>query len=209
MKEIVEKLSHVDHVLKRPDSYVGSTSLVAEEYWLLNADATGFEKRLIRYSPALLKIFDEVLVNAIDRNSLYPKDVTSIKIDVDASTGAITIENNGPLGGVAVVENGKENAYNPELVFGHLLTSTNYDDTQKRIVGGRNGYGAKLANIYSQDFAIKVKDPVNKVLYTQKWTKNMSVRGEPNVKAYASCTDTDVHATHHPFFAQSVYTVSR
>ena len=116
MKEIVEKLSHVDHVLKRPDSYVGSTSLVAEEYWLLNADATGFEKRLIRYSPALLKIFDEVLVNAIDRNSLYPKDVTSIKIDVDASTGAITIENNGPLGGVAVVENGKENAYNPELV---------------------------------------------------------------------------------------------
>ncbi len=188
MKEIVEKLSHVDHVLKRPDSYVGSTSLVAEEYWLLNADATGFEKRLIRYSPALLKIFDEVLVNAIDRNSLYPKDVTSIKIDVDASTGAITIENNGPLGGVAVVENGKENAYNPELVFGHLLTSTNYDDTQKRIVGGRNGYGAKLANIYSQDFAIKVKDPVNKVLYTQKWTKNMSVRGEPNVKAYASAT---------------------
>ncbi|MAG10222.1 MAG: hypothetical protein CL494_07430, partial [Actinobacteria bacterium] len=188
MLETVEKLSHVDHVLKRPDSYVGSTSLVAEEYWLLNADATGFEKRLIRYSPALLKIFDEVLVNAIDRNSLYPKDVTSIKIDVDASTGAITIENNGPLGGVAVVENGKENAYNPELVFGHLLTSTNYDDTQKRIVGGRNGYGAKLANIYSQDFAIKVKDPVNKVLYTQKWTKNMSVRGEPNVKAYASAT---------------------
>lgn len=188
MLETVEKLSHVDHVLKRPDSYVGSTSLVAEEYWLLNADATGFEKRLIRYSPALLKIFDEVLVNAIDRNSLYPKDVTSIKIDVDASTGAITIENNGPLGGVAVVENGKENAYNPELVFGHLLTSTNYDDTQKRIVGGRNGYGAKLANIYSQDFAIKVKDPVNKVLYTQKWTKNMSVRGEPKVKAYASAT---------------------
>lgn len=188
MNETVEKLSHVEHVLKRPDSYVGSTSLVAEEYWLLNADASGFEKRIVRYSPALLKIFDEVLVNAIDRNSLFPKEVTSIKIDVDTSTGAITIENNGPLGGVAVVENGKENAYNPELVFGHLLTSTNYDDSQKRIVGGRNGYGAKLANIYSQDFAIKVKDPVNKVLYTQKWMKNMSVRGEPMVKAYASAT---------------------
>ena len=188
MNETVEKLSHVEHVLKRPDSYVGSTSLVAEEYWLLSADASKFEKHIVRYSPALLKIFDEVLVNAIDRNSLFPKEVTSIKVDVDTSTGAITIENNGPLGGVAVVENGKENAYNPELVFGHLLTSTNYDDSQKRIVGGRNGYGAKLANIYSQDFAIKVKDPVNKLLYTQKWTKNMSVRGEPKVKAYASAT---------------------
>lgn len=188
MNETVEKLSHVEHVLKRPDSYVGSTSLVAEEYWLLSADASKFEKHIVRYSPALLKIFDEVLVNAIDRNSLFPKEVTSIKIDVDTSTGAITIENNGPLGGVAVVENGKENAYNPELVFGHLLTSTNYDDSQKRIVGGRNGYGAKLANIYSQDFAIRVKDPVNKVLYTQKWMKNMSVRGEPKVKAYASAT---------------------
>ena len=42
-----------------------------------------------------------------------------------------------------------------------------------------------MANIYSQDFAIKVKDPVNKVLYTQKWMKNMSVRAEPKVKAYA------------------------
>ena len=73
MNETVEKLSHVEHVLKRPDSYVGSTSLVAEEYWLLNADASRFEKRIVRYSPALLKIFDEVLVNAIDRNSLFPK----------------------------------------------------------------------------------------------------------------------------------------
>ena len=186
MNETVEKLSHVEHVLKRPDSYVGSTSLVAEEYWLLNADASRFEKRIVRYSPALLKIFDEVLVNAIDRNSLFPKEVTSIKIDVDTSTERSLSKTTGRW----VVSGRRERqreCLQPRARF-DILTSTNYDDSQKRIVGGRNGYGAKLANIYSQDFAIRVKDPVNKVLYTQKWMKNMSVRGEPKVKAYASAT---------------------
>ena len=52
----------------------------------------------------------------------------------------------------------KEDIWNPELTFGHLLTSTNYDDTQERVVGGRNGYGAKLTNVYSTKFSIKIKD---------------------------------------------------
>jgi len=188
MKEVVQKLSHVEHVLKRPDSYVGSTAHVTEEYWLLNDDASRFEKRVVKYSPALLKIFDEVLVNAIDRNSLHPKDVTYIRVDVDPNSGQVTIENNGPLGGVAVAKNASEGVYNPELVFGHLLTSTNYDDTLKRVVGGRNGYGSKLCNIYSDQFSIKIKDPVNKLVYTQKWNANMSKRNDAKIKPYASAT---------------------
>ena len=39
-----------------------------------------------------------------------------------------------------------------ELVFGHLLTSSNYDDQQKKITGGRNGLGAKLTNIFSKKY---------------------------------------------------------
>ena len=38
----------------------------------------------------------------------------------------------------------------PEMIFGELLTATNYDDSEKRVTGGRNGYGAQLANIYSK-----------------------------------------------------------
>ena len=74
--EKVEKLSHLEHVLKRPDSYVGPTNLSTESYWVLNGQK--FEKKSTKYSPGLLKIFDEILVNAIDRNSLHPKNVTSI-----------------------------------------------------------------------------------------------------------------------------------
>ena len=186
--ESVQKLSHIEHVLKRPDSYVGPVDLSAEPYWILNGKK--FEKKNLKYSPALLKIFDEILVNAIDRNSLHPKNVTAISVSLDKETGAVTIENNGPLGGISIKFNDKENVWNPELVFGHLLTSTNYDDSQKRIVGGRNGYGAKLTNIYSSDFSVVIKDHETKQTYTQKWSRNMSVCEPPKIKKHAGATSS-------------------
>lgn len=181
--ESVQKLTHIEHVLKRPDSYVGPVELGTEPYWILSGQK--FSKKNLKYSPALLKIFDEILVNAIDRNSLHPKQVSSISVAIDKDSGSVTIENNGPLGGISVRMHEKEGLWNPELVFGHLLTSTNYDDTQKRIVGGRNGYGAKLANIYSTDFSVVIKDHETKQTYTQSWSKNMTVCNPPKIKKYS------------------------
>jgi DNA topoisomerase-2 len=186
--ESVQKLTHIEHVLKRPDSYVGPVELGTEPYWILNGDK--FSKKNLKYSPALLKIFDEILVNAIDRNSLHPKQVSSISVTIDKDVGSVTIENNGPLGGIGVRMHEKEGLWNPELVFGHLLTSTNYDDTQKRIVGGRNGYGAKLANIYSSDFSIAIKDHETKQMYTQSWSKNMTVCDPPKIKKHSGATSS-------------------
>ena len=100
MKETVRKLDHIEHILLRPDTYVGSTSKVTEEAWVVNAEGTSLDRQVLTYSPALLKIFDELLVNAIDRNALHPKDVNTISVSVDHGTGAITVENNGPLGGL-------------------------------------------------------------------------------------------------------------
>jgi DNA topoisomerase-2 len=186
--ESVQKLTHIEHVLKRPDSYVGPVELGTEPYWILDGDK--FSKKNLKYSPALLKIFDEILVNAIDRNSLHPKQVSSISVAIDKESGAVTIENNGPLGGIGVRMHEKEGLWNPELVFGHLLTSTNYDDTQKRIVGGRNGYGAKLANIYSTEFSVVIKDHETKQTYTQRWSKNMTVCDPPKIKKHSGSTSS-------------------
>ena len=83
-----------------------------------------------------------------------------------------------------------EGLWNPELVFGHLLTSTNYDDSQKRIVGGRNGYGAKLANIYSTEFSVVIKDHETKQTYTQSWSKNMTVCDPPKIKKHSGATSS-------------------
>jgi DNA topoisomerase-2 len=186
--ESVQKLTHIEHILKRPDSYVGPVEQGTEPYWIL--DGGKFSKKNLKYSPALLKIFDEILVNAIDRNSLHPKQVSSISVAIDKESGSVTIENNGPLGGISVKMHEKEGLWNPELVFGHLLTSTNYDDSQKRIVGGRNGYGAKLANIYSSDFSIVIKDHETKQTYTQKWSKNMTVCDPPKIKKHSGATSS-------------------
>ena len=188
MSESIQKLTHVEHILKRPDSYVGPVSRVGEPYWIYENDH--FERKTVVYSPALLKIFDEILVNAIDRNSLYPKNVTSLCVSVDKASGEISIENNGPLGGIAVKMHDKEGLWNPELTFGHLLTSTNYDDTQKRVVGGRNGYGAKLTNVYSSKFSVKIKDGENKCIYTQEWSDNMKKCEPPKIKKYSGTTSS-------------------
>lgn len=74
MAEQIQKLSHIEHILKRPDSYVGPTEKTCEQYWIRTEDR--IEQVALNYSPALLKIFDEILVNATDRNSLYPDAVT-------------------------------------------------------------------------------------------------------------------------------------
>ena len=186
--ESVQKLTHIEHILKRPDSYVGPVELGTEHYWVLQGDA--FTKKNLKYSPALLKIFDEILVNAIDRNSLHPKGVTSISVSIDKETGAVTVENSGPLGGISVRMHEKEDIWNPELVFGHLLTSTNYDDSQKRVVGGRNGYGAKLTNIYSSEFSVIIKDHEVKQTYTQGWSNNMTTCHQPKIKKHAGATSS-------------------
>jgi DNA topoisomerase-2 len=74
------------------------------------------------------------------------------------------------------------NIYVPEMIFGVLLTGSNYDDTEKRVVGGRNGYGAKLTNIYSKKFIVEVQDGESGKIYTQTWTNSMSNKTVPEIK---------------------------
>jgi len=195
MSEKIQKISHLEHILKRPDSYVGPVSRTSESYWVL--DGAKFVQKQVMFSPALLKIFDEILVNAIDRNSTFPKLVKNIAVTVDKTSGSISVENDGPLGGISVLKHDTENLWNPELTFGHLLTSTNYDDTKDRVVGGRNGYGAKLANIYSKLFSVTIHDSENHLYYHQTWTDNMSKTSEPNMRKDA-CKKSSVKITFVP-----------
>ena len=173
-----ERLSHVEHILKRPDTYVSSLAPESSTYWTRVAGS--FEPSILSVSPALVKIFDEVLVNAIDQYSLHPKKVT--QIDIHVSDNTISIENWGVA--IPIKKHDKERdssgvaLWIPELIFGHLLTSSNYNDDEQRVTGGRNGYGAKLANVFSNKFWIVVSD--GKKTYRQTWHDNMS-RCDPPV----------------------------
>jgi DNA topoisomerase-2 len=174
-----EKLTHVEHILKRPDTYVGSLPPETGKYWVRVGDH--FELDELSVSPGLVKIFDEILVNAIDQWSLHPKKAAHIKVDV-AGDGTISIENSGVA--IPIKKHEKEAVWIPELIFGHLLTSSNYNDDEQRVTGGRNGYGAKLANVFSSKFWIVISD--GKKIYKQIWTSNMSKVSPPEITKEAS-----------------------
>ncbi|AEO70781.1 DNA topoisomerase 2-like protein [Thermothielavioides terrestris NRRL 8126] len=169
--ETYQKLTQLEHIIKRPDTYIGSVERMDQKMWVFNKAEKLMENRTISYVPGLYKIFDEILVNAAD-NSQRDSSMTYLKVNVDRATGEISVENNGK--GIPIEIHEKEKCYIPELIFGHLLTGSNYDDNEKKTVGGRNGYGAKLTNIFSQRFTIELQDSHNEKRYKQTWTDNMS-----------------------------------
>ena len=61
-----QKMSQLEHILKRPDTYVGSCNRQESEVWVYDRDQERMMFKTIKYAPALYKIFDEILVNAAD-----------------------------------------------------------------------------------------------------------------------------------------------
>ena len=113
--------------------------------WVLSPGNTSFEERTISFIPGLYKIFDEIIVNASD-NYVNSKQagivMDTIKVIIDPEKNLISVWNNGK--GIPVLKHEVEKIYIPDLVFGNLLTGSNYDDDDKKITGGRNGYGAVI-----------------------------------------------------------------
>jgi DNA topoisomerase-2 len=183
IEEIYQKKDLRQHILDRPDTYIGSTKSITEELYIYDSEEDMMSKRVITYVPGLYKIFDEILVNATD-HSANCHEVTNIKVTIEEDTGLITVFNDGE--GIPVVLHSEHKIYVPELIFGNLLTSSNYDDNDQRVTGGRNGFGAKLANIYSNSFEIETVDSTRKKKYIQKFTKNMTEKGKPKITTVKS-----------------------
>ena len=136
LEQKYQKLSQKQHVLQLPDTYIGSVEPTTEPRYVLTEDRTAMHCRDVTFVPGLLKITDEILVNARDQKIRDP-NLKHIKVDVDKTEGTVAVLNDG-LGLDAAVHR-DHGVHIPELIFGHLLTSTNYDQEEKRIVGGKNG----------------------------------------------------------------------
>jgi DNA topoisomerase-2 len=167
-----QKLTQLEHILKRPDTYIGSVEATTEQMWAFNSETVSMENRKVTFVPGLYKIFDEILVNAAD-NKQRDKNMNELRVEVNREDGMISVRNNGR--GIPVEMHEKEGIWIPEMIFGHLLTSSNYDDEEAKVTGGRNGYGAKLTNIYSTEFSLETVDSKSKQRYRQTWRNNMSV----------------------------------
>jgi len=162
-------------------------------------------KREITFTPGLYKLFDEILVNAIDqwvrqneeinegKQGLRP--VKNIKIWVDRKTGTISIYNDGD--GIDVAMHKKEKMYVPQMIFAKLLTSGNYRNYDKglnltKITGGKNGYGSKLTCLFSNRFTIETVDYNRKKKYVQTFEKNLSITNEPVITSCSALPYTKI-----------------
>lgn len=178
---IYQKKSQLEHILLRPDTYIGSVEFVTENMWVYDKEKEMMVQKEIKYVPGLYKIFDEILVNAADNKQRDPK-MDQIKIDIDSENNTISVWNNGK--GIPVVVHKEENMYVPTMIFGHLLTSSNYDDEEEKVTGGRNGYGAKLCNIFSHRFTVETACREYKRSLKQTWGNNMGKASEPRIKEF-------------------------
>lgn len=188
LAEKYQQKTDKEHILANPDTYIGSVENVDADLWLYNDESKNITQKSITYIPGLYKLFDEGIVNCRDhvvrmKQAIANKQdnalpVTYIDISIQ-DDGTISMTNDG--NGIDVAIHPEYNIWIPELIFGHLRTSTNYNKNEKKIVGGKNGFGFKLVLIWSTEGSIETIDHVRGLKYVQSFTSNLDVIGKPKV----------------------------
>ena len=182
-----QRKTHREHILSLPDTYIGSIETATEEVFVRDGD--NFKSTTIPVNPGFYKLVDELLVNAHDqvirlrqKAATAPKGavdpVKNITIKCDAEHFSIT--NDGEP--IDVAEHPEHKVWIPQMIFGELLTSANYNKDEKKLVGGKNGYGVKLVNIFAKEMAVEVIDQARGLAYSQVFKKNMTEIEKPTIK---------------------------
>lgn len=173
-------LDQISHILLRPQTYVGSNKPHTSIKWVISNDDK-IEQRELTYIPSFIKIFDEVITNSVDE-SKRNKKLNRIDVKIDTKSNFISVRDNG---GIPVVMHKEQKKYVPEVIFGTLMSGSNYDDTEDREVAGLNGLGSKLTNIFSLKFEVSTCDGKN--IFQQEFKNNMRERTKPKIKNYTKC----------------------
>ena len=196
--ENYSKVSQREHVLIRPDTYIGDIEPTTENMWVYTESENQIIEKNVTYTPGLFKCLDELLVNARDA-SVNDPTCNLIKINYNIDEGFISIYNNGD-NGIPVDVHPVHKSLIPTMIFGELLTSSNYNDNDDRTTGGRNGYGAKLANIFSTKFIVEIDDAKRNQRFKQIWYNNMEICDEPIITKLPTKTKSSVKITFYPDF---------
>ncbi len=187
-----------EHILDAPDTYIGSVEMDTVRGWVINDEGTKMVHTSHDIIPGLFKCFDEGIVNARDHvirlNDKICKKVPNvqpvrnIEISVDKETGRITMYNDG--NGIDVEKHPETKIWIPEMIFAHLRTSTNYNKDEKKIVGGKNGFGFKLVLIYAKEGYVETYDHIRKKKYIQEFGPNLLAINKPVVTTSTSSKKT-------------------
>lgn len=172
-------LDEIDHIRARTGMYAGSTSLQTGKEWIYNADTKKMEKREIAYIPAFVKIFSEILDNAIDEGRRAPDVMDAIRVEIDED-GSISVMDNGR--GIPVEIHPQTKTYVATTVFSNLRAGSNFNDDEDQQLIGTNGVGSTLTNVLSSSFKIESCD--GKKLLKQEFFNGMRESTEPKIKAH-------------------------
>jgi DNA topoisomerase-2 len=190
------------HILDNPDTYIGSVENVDALMWIYDDVTNKFALREIEYVPGLYKLFDEGIVNCRDHvirmiqsTMLEKKFVTYIETTINAD-GSIVMSNDG--NGIDVAKHPEYDVWIPEMIFGHLRTSTNYNKEEKKIVGGKNGFGFKLVLIWSEWGKIETVDHVRGLKYVQEFRRNLDEICPPVITKVAASVKPYTKVTFKP-----------
>jgi DNA topoisomerase II len=189
-----QSMTALEHILKKPDTYIGAIEKDEMKGWFLDEDGI-FKYRTITWTPGLYKCFDEAIVNARDHfirmSLLKKKKKHQVKnIDISCKDDIVEIMNDG--NGIDIAQHPKDKLWIPEMIFMHLRTSTNYDDEEKKLVGGKNGFGIKLVFIFAEWGEIETVDHIRKLKYTQRVEKNLTIIHPPKITKFSGKPYTKV-----------------
>jgi DNA topoisomerase-2 len=194
------------HILDNPDTYIGSVENVEADMWVFDDESQRIVQRNMEYIPGLYKLFDEGIVNCRDHVMrmiqsaiLDKKFVSYINANVE-DDGTIILSNDG--NGIDIAKHPEYDVWIPELIFGHLRTSTNYDKTEKRIVGGKNGFGFKLALIWSTYGRIETLDHTRGLKYVQEFRNNLDVIEDPIIEKVSKASKPYTKVLFKPDYAR-------
>ena len=194
IEERYKKLTPKEHILRRPGMYIGNIYTEPTKMFVFEdineIKGNKFAYKLVEYNAGFVKLYDEVLTNASD-HFIRTGQVKYIKIEVQKDH--ISIENDGP--GIPIKMHKEHKIYVAELIFGNLMSGENFDENDQRMVGGMNGLGTKLTNIFSTQFIIETADGKNK--YKQVFTDNMDSKTKPII---TKSTKNFTKITYYPDF---------
>jgi DNA topoisomerase-2 len=183
-----QKKTDIEHILSNPDTYIGAVEEVDSDLWILGETGDKIIEKNIKYIPGLFKLFDEGIVNCRDHVVRMAQaiangqpdclPVTNIEITIQ-DDGTIVMINDG--NGIDVAEHPEHKIWIPEMIFGQLRTSTNYDKSEKKIVGGKNGFGFKLVLIWSTYGSVETIDHIRGLKYKQEFRNNLEEIGKPSI----------------------------
>lgn len=177
----MKTLTSVEHILVRPNLWIGSVSPSEKETWVLNEDDTiSFKK--ISYTEGLLKICNEAIDNSVDVG-IKTNWEKSTKIDITITKDTFTCEDNGT--GIPVEKN-ESGEWIPVIATCVPMSGTNFEEDRNSI--GANGVGIKAANIFSKKFECVTCDGKGKLKIV--CTDNLSTKKVTELKPTAKTGTT-------------------